>query len=303
MSSRDDGTIKYSAFLVEDIDDLLHFARRGGYSFLFRGQSDYRWPLQTKLERDISERIKEIPGLHRYETLVLDQFKRRAHLYLTAADLPPPESPAEWLAFIQHYGGPTRLLDFTRSIFIATYFAIGHNNKADAAVVYVVNQCPLVQKFQERRECYETTYPGCSTSLLAMLNDSITNDRHVEGAIVFDPVRQNRRLLQQQGVFIVPLSLAHSFQDNLSASSFMPIAVPMDDKSLKIELENARPLREETCFEEYAMIRLLIPRKSYEREDLGSLTGLLGQMNLGADTLFPDLQGQMLALEELMPRS
>ena len=126
MSTWDGKAKKYSAFLVESIDDLVHFAKRAGCNFLFRGQANYRWPLQTKLERDINERIKELPGLHRYEEIVLDQFKRRAHLYLAAAELPPPDSPAEWLAFIQHYGGPTRLLDFTRSIFIAAYFAIGH---------------------------------------------------------------------------------------------------------------------------------------------------------------------------------
>ena len=269
---------------------------------MFRGQADYEWPLQTKLERDISDSIREAPGLHAYEGFTLEQFKRRSHHYLTVNE-PPPEKSAEWLSFIQHYGGPTRLLDFTRSVFIATYFAIGHGNKATAAVVYAVNQRPLIQTFPRTAAEYTRLYGDkIEQTPRAVLDDCITHDRLVQGVVTFIPDKHNRRLSQQQGLFVAPLSLWHSFQENLLASLHGPIAVPTDKDTHLEELNTAQRLRDETSFAEYAVIRLLIPKDTYNRRDLGSIRDLLGQMNLGADTLYPDLQGQMLALEELMPR-
>ena len=302
--SWDGKATKYGAFLVEGIDDLVHFGKLAGVNFVYRGQSNYEWPLQTKLERDISDSIREAPGLDRYEEYALEQFKRRAHLYMTASEQPKREDDTEWLSFIQHYGGPTRLLDFTRSVFIAAYFAIGHGNKADAAVVYAINTRPLAVTFWERAAEYVKLYGNKGgQSDVAMLKDSIAQDRCIPGVVVFNPKKQNRRLLQQQGLFVAPVSLSLSFQENLFASLHGPVRLPSTKTGHCDELKNAKSLRSETSFNEYAVIRLLIPKASYNRRDLGSIRDLLGQMNLSADTLYPDLQGQMLALEELMPRS
>jgi FRG domain len=55
------------------------------------------------------------------QNCLLGAFKRRAHQYIP--DLPDKEDELEWLALMQHYGAPTRLLDCTTSPYVATFFA------------------------------------------------------------------------------------------------------------------------------------------------------------------------------------
>lgn len=80
----------------------------------FRGESDAERTLRPGIERIASK-----PG--RAEDYVEQEFKRRAHHYLS--DLPDDEDDLEWVALMQHYGAPTRLLDWTRSAYVAAFFA------------------------------------------------------------------------------------------------------------------------------------------------------------------------------------
>ena len=93
--------------------------------------SDIRWPLETTLYRG-GQRFRCPPEiLADREAWILRQFQRRAHHYLR--DPPSSEQRLEWLALIQHFGGPTRLLDFSHSFYVAAFFAIEGAN-GDAAV-------------------------------------------------------------------------------------------------------------------------------------------------------------------------
>ena len=73
------------------------------------------------------------------------EFQRRAHHYLN--DVPPLGECIEWLALIQHYSGPTRLLDFTHSPYVAAFFAM---EKAEHdAVVWAIDTDALHVKARE----------------------------------------------------------------------------------------------------------------------------------------------------------
>jgi len=100
-------------------------------SWAFRGQSDSSWPLYTSLSRHLLTRRVHRSAWSRQERRVLRIFKRKAHLLLQ--HLPKDTDAFEWLALMQRHGAPTRLLDFTWSPFVASFFALEHAT-TDAAV-------------------------------------------------------------------------------------------------------------------------------------------------------------------------
>jgi hypothetical protein len=56
------------------------------------------------------------------EVLISSEFKAQAHLHLAQSLIPKDE--LTWLAQMQHYAVPTRLLDFTYSPFVALYLVV-----------------------------------------------------------------------------------------------------------------------------------------------------------------------------------
>lgn len=107
----------------------------------------------------LSTSHKLIPSLYRHpniavadellvlERTMLERFRRESVLHQTVAQYLDPEEPDfELLFFMQHYGVPTRLLDWTLNPFIALYFAVtsaewddATNNFRDDAAVWVLN--------------------------------------------------------------------------------------------------------------------------------------------------------------------
>lgn len=88
--------------------------------WIFRGQRDANWGLQTKLER-VCRRFGSAKYLEA-EQHILRQFQRRLHHY--RSDVPALDDTLEWFALMQHHGALTRLLDWTKSPYVAAYFAI-----------------------------------------------------------------------------------------------------------------------------------------------------------------------------------
>jgi hypothetical protein len=52
-----------------------------------------------------------------------------------------PETTLEYFSLLQHFGAPSRLLDFTKSPYIAAYFAFEQATKEpDEVAIWVVNK-------------------------------------------------------------------------------------------------------------------------------------------------------------------
>lgn len=61
---------------------------------------------------------------------MLDLFKKQAVPYLDQR----PDNDWDWMAIAQINGGPTRLLDWTRSPLVAAFFALEEEFEGDSAI-------------------------------------------------------------------------------------------------------------------------------------------------------------------------
>ena len=95
--------------------------RRGKY--LFRGHSDPSWKLVPTFDRMFANQPKQ-RRLQIADEL-LDRFKRALEGFAVPSEARASDSML--LALGQHYGLPTRLLDWTESPYIAAFFAFNRS--------------------------------------------------------------------------------------------------------------------------------------------------------------------------------
>lgn len=107
----------------------LQSAIESNNAYMYRGVSDADYQLLAKVGRDWKLGCKV---LQISEQSLLEQFRVRAIQYVSIR----PQSDWEWLALGQHYGLPTRLLDWTENPLVALYFACAGHSDKDGAVYF-----------------------------------------------------------------------------------------------------------------------------------------------------------------------
>jgi FRG domain len=219
-------------------------------TWVFRGVTDSTYPLEPSIERYAQAKTMEWAAL---ETLVTSEFKARASTHLTPALIPNDE--LTWLAIMQHYAIPTRLLDFTYSPYVALYFGIRNNRGNEAGKhlrLYAINASALNDRFT--RIAYEaarqerasedgstsqrfrvasldpdsfSTDRDSVTAETAGLRDLVSESLAAEGkrrgvlnrkgsVCATAPPSFNPRLASQQGLFLLNCAEQLTFRDSLA---------------------------------------------------------------------------------------
>jgi hypothetical protein len=252
--------VTYTTLRFSDWRAYKSFVDELSENWAFRGQINSRWNLRTAIER--TDFIKLRKGI---EAEFVAEFQRGARNYLSKDEL--PEHLIEWLALMQHHGAPTRLLDFSRSPFIAAYFAYEQcfvRNDIDVAV-WAINYIFFKNKALEELQ------PDFSLDIQEnknLINESLFEKIFYQSNrnLVFpvEPFRMNRRYSLQQSIFV---STGNSSESFISQLNFLGDEITK--AVLKIELPS-------------------LLQKEVLRD--------LQRMNLNRVSLFPDLDGYAASL-------
>jgi FRG domain len=217
----------------------------------FRGELSAQWPLVSGLTRRLQTFCPDPTLWPLREERALRVFRRKAHVYL--------DNPAvladtlRCLALMQHHGAPTRLLDFTKSPYVAAFFAL-EDATGDAAV-YALNT-PALWNATPRFDpalTRDTIDPR-----LAGHYERFFLHNHLPVLWFGEPAELDRRLVAQSGLFVVPGVLDRSLDAILS------------------EYESGEPM----------IVKYVLPQRMRAQA-----MGALYRMNVTSNSLFPDLEG------------
>lgn len=186
--------------------------------WLYRGQQEATWALKTSLERCFDRSCVKSEDRPSIEKLLIREFERTYHHY--GRYVPSAASKIEWLSLMQHHGAPTRLLDFTYSIYVAAYFALESAEKPCA--VWAINSKWLVSRAitslkkagkQDADVFDEDTETSKELRYYSLLFEGIP----VRCLVPVSAYRLNERIRMQKGLFLAPGDIRTCCQENLLA--------------------------------------------------------------------------------------
>ncbi len=247
--------------------------------WVFRGAMA-GWNAESSLERVICTHwgmpLVDAPIIERK---LVREFKRHPEVKGLPGD---PDDDLEWFALMQHYGAPTRVLDWSYSPFAALFFALDSllNSRPDSDPL----KDPKAALWALRAGWFDKVLPSVlSTSDLKKL-ETYTRDRDgpsfralfvaADPRVAFvypvNPMHLNERLSVQQGLFLCPGDISQTFMANLGTLG--ALTDPANARSFILSRD--------------------ILRESFES---------LHRMNVSARSLYPGLAGYAQWLKHRLP--
>lgn len=184
-------TLTHIGELVDAVRSLVH---NSGLRWWFRGHRDCSWDLLPSAKRDYTEEQE------RYMT---NEFYGRAKTRHSAC--PPKNDFAAWLSLMQHFGLPTRLLDWSNSPLIAAFFATEHGRgmkergpEYDSCLWGIAPG-----KLNETQGFEPYLYPLDSLSLRSLIRPAFKGHDRSEKIAAAWAVESDPRMQVQQGAFTI----------------------------------------------------------------------------------------------------
>lgn len=272
---------------ISQVTDIIDQYKKSSKSFneelFFRGQSNSNYLLEPSIIRT----PKRFKNEHRiYEECLVRNpeefnFSNRTHL--------------DVLKKMQHYGVPTRLIDITDNLLIALYFAIETNNGTDGELlvfsisndklkytrsdsVAILCSLPPFNRKSKSELAQEANWNSKiedfnQLSILKRLKHEVSSEKPFEPEIRMNtikedffviPTRDNRRIIQQSGAFIVTCLNIYSY-GAINDYRFSKI-----DKSEKDNLKK---------------IIFIIPK-----ENKSEYKSILSQYGINKGTVYPEIE-------------
>ena len=245
----------------------------------FRGHASASWRLKTTIERIEDEYRDNFRS--DAEEYILRTFKRRAHHYLS--NLPKDDTDElEWLALMRHHGAPTRLLDWTRSPYVAAFFATAEARPNEPSAVWAIDIAAV------RNEAIELLSSADSINVSPTKAFSFS-EREIFNSVFMaqtlpaivapvQPFKTNERVTSQQSLFLCPNSTMFGFEF-----------------ALKQVLSSDHDRMHEEYEKEFGPDQIATPERLFKLVIAPSarqeILRELHRMNITYATLFPGLDG------------
>ena len=290
------------AVRVENWDEFYRLAAwflndRG--QWVFRGQKKAEWELTTTLERESKKQASTKKAKRQFATL--DEYLRarprsneseqiETFKALTQWDHYMGENKLPYLAAMQHYGFPTRLLDFTHSLFIAAYFAFEDKRSRGDRAVWAIRLDPvwdyarIILGIPSDVDDYEVErhVQSIGDELIGHTKARSTAVRY--GVLPLVNVGDNPRLKAQNGLFLMPFTI-DGFLFNLER------AFPKGFGWI-CDREKEVPGKRYMLFDDYMNLKrkqeVVVMKIICSKQMKKKAEDVFRQMNLTTERLFPD---------------
>lgn len=214
--------------------DACKFLKENLKEHIFRGHPRESSPLRPTLERlwelaGSQLKPKGIKTKRDFELLLIREFMRGSIAYIDFNDIPQAKDYLSWFSLMRHHGAPTRLLDFTYSFYVAAYFALeetkekekqrGTNElKEEPAAVWAINLTWLkkkIPKINDEEVNFHNPEEFSEFFSIPKSSQTLANREPPPCVAPVKPLRLNRRLTLQQGLFLCQRNMEMTFEKNL----------------------------------------------------------------------------------------
>lgn len=215
---------------ITTLDELLPLLTEQDYrsdlnrnrsSYLYRGMPDSSFKMVTSLSRNCKHLQKEL------EPAILENFAK----YAVIGDPTIEESVWKQMILGQHYGLPTRLLDWTHSALVGLHFAVTEENMENMSshdcMVWRIDinemYSLLPARYQEivnrkQSTIYSVDMLGEAASSLSQYDADMSN----RAMIIIEPPSINQRIVNQYSFFsLVPIEMTdiEAFLDEYTSNT------------------------------------------------------------------------------------
>lgn len=203
---------------ISDAPSLLEWLFKFNSGWVFRGQAE-DWDLEPNISRILPPGYPNARAVDT-ESKLLSYFRSAARHYASSEGI--PDTDFAWMSLMQHYSGPTRLLDFTHHPLIALFFAFdGVKPDERSSVIWAFNFREVNKKSLEIKANttpkFEWTEKKFKDQPDLAFEDLILRDTS-DTIWITEPSYTNLRILRQGGTFLIKGNISKPLKDIIAGN-------------------------------------------------------------------------------------